>query len=134
MDKSKFNIKKEWRKFGIGLAIILCILATIQLIVGKSIFIYFYFSGAVILLVALILPILLKPVFILFSYISFGMGWVMTRVLLSILFYTVFTLISLISRLFGKRFIDLKIDKNLNSYWRDKKPVEDNVSNYENQF
>jgi hypothetical protein len=116
MDKTKFDNKKEWRKFGIGLGIILSVIATIQLIIGRELYPYFYGVGLIVFLVGLVLPILLKPVFILFSYIGFVLGWFMTRVILSVLFYLVFTTIGLILRLFGKHFLDIKFDKKADSY------------------
>ena len=74
MDKSKFNDKKEWRKFGIGVAAILAVIATIQLIVGKELFIYFYGVAVFFLFFGLLLPIIIKPVYILFSYLGFVLG------------------------------------------------------------
>ena len=134
MDTSKFNDKKEWRKFGIGVAAILTVIATIQLIVGKELFIYFYGIAAFFLFFGLLLPIIIKPVYILFSYLGFVLGWFMTRVILSILFYLIFTPIGLILKLFGKHFLDLKIDKKAGTYWLDKKLDTINKVNYERQF
>lgn len=134
MDKSKFNDKKEWRKFGIGLGIILSIIATIQLIIARELYPYFYGTGLIVFLVGLVLPILLKPFFILFSYIGFVLGWFMTRVILSVFFYLVFTTIGLILGLFGKHFLDIKFDKKADSYWIDKKSERLERENYENQF
>ena len=49
------------------------------------------------------------------------------------LFYLIVTPIGLISRLFGKKFLDLKWDKQLSTYWnyRSDKPGKEN---YEKQF
>ena len=107
MDKSKFNDKNEWRKFGIGLAIILAVIATVQLIIGRDLYLYFYIAGVLSLTIGLAIPILLKPIFILFSYIGFVLGWFMTRVILSILFYLIFTIIGVASKLFNKTFLDI---------------------------
>ena len=134
MDKSKFKDKKEWRKFGIGVAAILAVIATIQLIVGRELFIYFYGFAAFFLFCGLLLPIIIKPVYILFSYLGFVLGWSMTRVILSILFYIIFTPIGLILRLFGKHFLDLKIEKKAGTYWLDKKIETINKVHYERQF
>lgn len=117
MDKSKFNDKREWRKFGIALGIILAIVATVLSIKQNSIDVYFYGAGAAVVLLALTLPILIKPVFIMFMYIGHVMGWVMTRVILGILFYLVMTPLSLVARLIGKRFLDLRFTRKEDSYW-----------------
>jgi hypothetical protein len=132
MDKSKFHNKKEWRKFGFGLSGILFIIASIQIFFGKSLYLYFYFTSLFILLVALTAPILIKPIFILFSYVGFGVGWFMTRLILVILFYLVFAPMRLIARLFGKGFLDLKFDRKPVSYWISKDP--NSGRNYEKMF
>lgn len=137
MDKSKFNVKREWRIFGIALGIILAVIATILLVKQKSTYIYFYGAGLFFVLAALAVPIIVKPVFILFLYIAHVLGWVMTRVLLSILFYLVITPIGLMGRCFGKRFLDMKFSRQEESYWiesNDEIPGDDPVKSYENQF
>ncbi len=137
MDKSKFNIKSEWKKFGIALGIILSIVATVLLLKKKSIYIYFYGSGLFFILAALTVPIVVKPVFILFLYIAFVLGWVMTRVILSVLFYLAITPIGLILKFFGKRFLDLKFSRKKASYWLEsavEASKEEGVKSYENQF
>ena len=134
MDKSEFKEKKEWRKFGIGVAIILTLIATIQFIIGKDLYPYFYGVAAFFLFFGLLLPIIIKPVYILFSYLGLILGWFMTRVILSILFYIIFTPIGLSLKLFGKHFLDLKIDKKAETYWLDKKIETINKVHFERQF
>jgi multisubunit Na+/H+ antiporter MnhG subunit len=133
MDKSKFNIKSEWKKFGIALGILLAIIATILLLKKKSIYIYFYGAGLFFILAALTVPIIIKPVFILFLYIAFVLGWVMTRVILSLLFYLVITPIGLIAKLFGKKFLDMKFSREKESYWLET-GEDEGVKSYEIQY
>ncbi len=133
MDKSKFNIKTEWKKFGIALGIILSIIATILLIKKKSLFIYFYGAGLFFIVAALAVPIVVKPVFILFLYIAHVLGWVMTRLILSVLFYLVITPIGLILKLFGKKFLDMKFSREKESYWIET-GEEEGVKSYEIQY
>ncbi len=134
MDKSKFNELREWRRFGIVLGIILAIIATVLLIKGKSTYLYFYGAGLFSVLVGLVVPVIMKPVFILFLYIGHGLGFVMTRVLLSILYYLVMTPIGLIARLFGKHFLPVKFSGGESSYWLETSRIDDEKENYENQF
>lgn len=134
MDKTKFNDKKEWRKFGISVAVILLVIATLQLIFGNELYPYFYGVSVLFLLLGLILPILIKPIFILFSYLGFVMGWIMTRVILAILFYVVVSPLGMISRLCQKNFLDLRMSRSTKSYWIDRKPDDDGIKNYEHQF
>jgi hypothetical protein len=62
------------------------------------------------------------------------MGWFMTKFILGILFYLVFTGIGAGSRLFGKQFLDLKRDNSRKSYWRYRKSEPFNKKQYERQF
>jgi len=134
MDKKKFNDRKEWRNFGIGLGVILSLVATGQLITGREIYPYFYGAGIIIFLIGIIFPILLKPLYILFSYIGYAIGCVVTRVILSVLFYLVFTPIGLLLKLSGKNFLEQKIDKDADSYWNNKNLSKKEINRYENQF
>ncbi|MCU0285128.1 MAG: hypothetical protein MUF15_01900 [Acidobacteria bacterium] len=136
MNKNKFNMKNEWRKFGFILGIILAIIATILLFKSRAIYIYFYGTGFFFILAGLLLPIIVKPVFILFMYISEVLGWVMTRLILGILFYLIITPMSLLGKLFGKKFLDLQFPGKQESYWleADKLLEQEGKHNYENQF
>jgi hypothetical protein len=55
-------------------------------------------------------------------------------VILSVLFYLVVTPIGLLGRLFGKGFLDLKFNRNVDSYWIPKAKVKLEKSDYERQF
>ena len=134
MDKSKFNDKREWRKFGIALAVLLFIISAVQYFKQIELYSYFLAASVLFLLSALALPILIKPVFIVFSYIGFGMGWVMTRIILFILFYLFITPISILARKFGNRFLDLRFDRSKESYWLPVKDNSNNRENFEKQF
>ena len=134
MDKSKFNDKKEWRKFGIALAVLLFIISAVQYFKQIELYSYFLVASVLFLLSALALPILIKPVFIVFLYIGFGMGWVMTRIILFILFYLFITPISILARKFGNRFLDLRFDRSKESYWLPVKDNSNNRENFEKQF
>jgi hypothetical protein len=134
MDKSKFNDKMEWRKFGIALAVLLFVISAVQYFKQIELYSYFLVASVLFLLSALALPILIKPVFIVFSYIGFGMGWVMTRIILFILFYLFITPISIFARKFGNRFLDLRFDRSKESYWLPVKDNKNNRENFEKQF
>jgi hypothetical protein len=134
MDKSKFNNPREWRKFGFGLSAIMAVLTVLQLIFHKPGWKYFAAAAVVSLILSRIWVLGLKPVFIVFSYLGFVMGWFMTRVILSILFFLVFTTVGTLSKLFGKGFLNLRFDRETPSYWIERSKEIDIKSKYENQF
>jgi hypothetical protein len=117
MDKSKFNNPQEWKKFAIELAVILTVIAVVQWYLDAGLYRYFLAAAGVILLAGLVWPAAMKPLFILFSYIAFVLGWTMTRIILFLLFYLVFTPIGLVLKLSGKRLLDTSFNTEQDSYW-----------------
>ena len=60
-------------------------------------------------------------------------GWIMTRLILSVLFYTVITGIAILTRIIGKDFLNLKIN-NKDSYWNNRNSNDELNQDYEKQF
>jgi len=58
---------------------------------------------------------------------------VIMRVLLFMLFYLVFTPMSLIARMIGKDFLDQKLDPGCESYWQ-RRPAQPPKEQYERMF
>ena len=61
------------------------------------------------------------------------LGWVMTRVVLSAVFYIIITPIGIVTRLLGEDFLSLKNNK-ADSYWSSRNSLEELNQNYEKQF
>ncbi|OGZ24008.1 MAG: hypothetical protein A2896_01560 [Candidatus Nealsonbacteria bacterium RIFCSPLOWO2_01_FULL_43_32] len=134
MDKSKFGNKKEWRKFGIGLAVMLCSIGTLQFIFDKDLYPYFYFAAAMIFSASLIFPALLYPVFVVFCRVGVGLGLFTTKLVLILLFYFLFAPLGFLLKMTGKDFLDLKLNKAADTYWKKRKTAEFDKKSYENQF
>lgn len=126
--------KSELRKFGITIGIVLSLLGAALWWRGKDYFTYFLILSSAFVFLGLLLPTLLKPIQKAWMIFAVILGWFMTRVILSILFYFVFTSIGLAGKLFGKQFLDLKIDKSKKSYWIYREHVPFDRKNYERQF
>lgn len=126
--------KKELRQFGIIIGIACCLLGVLLWWRGKTYYSYSFIIAAAFLFLGFTLPAALKPFHKVWMIISILMGWLMTRVILIILFYGILTPIGLIGRLCGKDFLDIKLNKNSPSYWvlRDKKEYD--KKSYEQQF
>lgn len=126
--------KSDLRKFGLTIGIVLGLLGGLLLWRGKDYSLYFLILSAAFLAIGLLLPTLLKPLQKAWMTLAILIGWFMTRVILSVLFYLVFTSTRLIARLFGKQFLDLKMDNPKKSYWIYKKSEKFKKNNYEKQF
>ena len=114
------NIKTEkgdMRKFGIIVGIILLIIGAWIFWKEEETFKYFMGIGLFLLLSGICIPLYLKKVYWVWMVLATILGWFMTRVILSLLFYLIITPIGLISRLFGKQFVELKWDKKSKTYW-----------------
>ena len=130
------NIKtsnKDIRSFGITIGIILFIISAILFYYYKSSYQIIAYLGGGLIVLGIIIPILLKPIYILWMTFAIMLGWVMTRVILSIVFYIIITPIGLITRLLGEDFLNLK-NINADSYWNYRDSSEELNQNYEKQF
>lgn len=81
-----------------------------------------------------VLAAILKPLYIAWMRLASGLSWINTRLALLIIFYLLFTPIGLIIRLFGIDLLDIRIEKNKESYWKKKEKHEFNALGYERQF
>jgi hypothetical protein len=128
------STKKDLRNFGLSVGIVLLFIGGLLLYYKKDAYPYLVILGVFLISSGLIVPSILTPFHKVWMTFATIMGWIMTRVILGIMFYAVFTPIGLIARLFGKRFLDVKIDKSKESYWhyRDAKDIE--KRDYTKQF
>lgn len=81
-------------------------------------------SGAAVAALGLVLPALLRPVYRLWMMLAVVLGFVMTRVILTIVYYAVVTPIGLAMRAFGRDPLAKRPDPTVDSYWI---PVERGV-------
>ena len=131
------NIKSEksdLRNFGIIVGIILLIISGFLFWKEKESFQIFLAIGITLFFTAIAIPVVLKPVYWIWMIFAIILGWFMTRLILSLLFYVVFTSIGLTLRFFGKQFLELKWDKSKESYWNLRTNEHLQKENYEKQF
>jgi hypothetical protein len=95
---------------------------------------YLFLFAAAFLLLAAIVPRALRPIQKAWMTLAIVLGWVMTRVLLALVFFIGITPIALIAKLFGKRFLDLGFEPDRESYWEKRAPHDRGMERYESQF
>ena len=125
---------KELKKFALTMAVFFGLVGTLALLFhgrhkvlwfGVSApFVFFYFFKTE----------WLKPVQRVWMAFALVMGWGMTRVILSLLFYLVLTPFSLIARVLRKKFMDIEFRKKADSYWNLRSGEKEKNRNYEQQF
>ena len=81
--------------------------------------------GAALTVLGLTVPVILKPVYRVWMALAVVLGFIMTRVILTMVYYLIMTPTGLIMRLLGKDPLDRKIDPNAASYWIEKTYPDD---------
>jgi hypothetical protein len=130
------NIKEspsDLRKFGITIGSVLLLIAPILFILNKAAILW-GIIGILFIISGLLFPAILKPLNRIWMSLAILLGWIMTRVILSILFYFAFTLIRFIALAFNKKFLDFKIDPSAKTYWEKREKKNIDPTNYERQF
>ena len=126
--------KKDLRKFGLTVGFVLVIIAAVLFYSEKSSAAYFAIIGALLILAAVIYSKILKPLNKIWMSLAIVLGFFMSRVILTILFYLVLTPIGLLAKLFGKKFMKLEYDESVDTYWEKRQIKEKNKLDFERQF
>ena len=131
------NIKtdiKSLKSFGITIGIVLLVIAGILYYKEQDSYKFFLYAAGFFIGFGYLIPSSLKPIYLIWMVFALLLGWFMTRIILSLLFYLVITPIGFISRIFGKDFIELKRSNKLVTYWNLRDSKIEEVQNYERQF
>jgi hypothetical protein len=126
--------KKELREFGITIGAVLLALAAFVIWRGRASSAYFVIFGILFIGFGVAAPALLKPLQKIWMALSVVIGFFMSRLILTILFYGVITPIGLLTRLLGKDILDLRISKERPSYWRECSQKTKTKESYEKQY
>ena len=126
--------KKELREFGLTIGVALFIFGGIALWRGKTIYPYFFAFGVIFITFALAAPKVLKPLQKAWIAFSLVLGFFMSRVILTVLFYLVVTPMGLITRIMGKDILDQRIQKERPSYWNYRRDEAKSKESYLNQY
>ena len=125
--------KKDLKNFGVTIGFILLMIGAFLFIREKDSCIYFFSIGSILIIVGVITPVILKSIYKIWMIFAVIIGWIMTRVILSILFFSIITTIGIFTRLIGKDFLNLK-SKNNESYWNIRNKEYELNQDYEKQF
>jgi hypothetical protein len=127
------NSNKDIKSFGTTIGIILFIISGLLMYYNKEAYQLIAIIASTFIVLGLIMPKMLKPFYFVWMTFAAILGWVMTRVILSLVFYFIMTPIGLLTRLIGEDFLALK-RKNLDSYWNHRDSSTELNQDYEKQF
>ncbi len=117
---------KDLKKFGLTVGIVFGVLGAFLMWRGRAAGVVFLPLGVGLLFFGLIAPKLLKFVYVFWMTMAIALGWVMTHMILFIMFYFVMTPIAWILRARGKDILNIRFGPGEGSHWvvrraRDKK-------------
>jgi len=126
--------RTEQRKFGVVMAIAIVVVTLIHGFIRGHLAIWpFYIAGAFLVL-GIVTPKLLEPVFVAWMKFAIGVNWVVTRVLLSIVFYLMITPTRFGIELFGDDALKRTWDPDATTYWEDAEDQPSDPSRYTNMY
>ena len=109
--------KKEIRKFSLLIGVIVMAVSSFFFFRGKDHYYVIFIFGVGMMLIGLVYPTVLKPMYLIWMSFSISVGFIMTHVILIIIFYVIFTPVGIMMKLLGKDLLDEKINKEASSYW-----------------
>jgi len=109
---------KLLRKFGLTLAFVFMGVfgSSLPLLFGKTIPTWPWIIGVTLFVLALLMPNLLRLIYNPWMKIGHILGWVNTRMILSLIFFVMITPMGIIMRLFGYNPMERHYDTNKTSY------------------
>ena len=110
--------RSRLRNFGCYLAAILMLTALALYVKNREIPQFIFITSLFFILIAVIIPGLLKYFYIFWKKIAFISAWVSTRLFLCIVFYLVFAPLGLFMRLFKFDLLDRQFRPSVTSYWK----------------
>ena len=126
--------KKKLREFGFLIGTLLIIIAAFLFYKNRSSYLLFAEIGLALILLGFIAPKVLLPFQKAWMIFSVILGYFSTRIILGILFYLVITPMGIVAKLFGKDFLDRKIDEQRKSYWNKRDNLKYDKEETERQF
>ena len=109
---------RKLRQFAVLLAVIGAALAVWRYSGGRSVIVPA--AAAAIGVLGAAWPAVARPVYVALTVATFPIGWVVSRLLLGVVFYAVFTPVALIFRMIGRDALRLRPTEE-ESYWTPKK-------------
>lgn len=126
--------KKDLRKFGLTVGSVIAVIGIVLFYFEKSSAVYFGVIGGILIFLGVVVPRLLKQLNKFWMGLAIVLGFIMTRIILTTLFYLVITPIGFIAKIFGKKFMILKYDTSAETYWEKRSIIQKKPIDYERQF
>ncbi len=121
------------RRFGIIVGAVLLLLGTLLLLGERKAGGPFLSLGALLVLLAAFVPSVLRYVYKPWMILAFAMSWVVSRIILTLLFFLIVTPVGLLQRFCGKRPLEFRFRSGESTYWQERS-TQPAPADYEKQF
>ena len=125
------NKKSNNRSFGILFFIVFLILGLYPTLKGNSPNIYLISISIPFIILGIINSKILTPLNNAWIKVGEILGIIIAPIVMAIIYFFILTPISLIVRIFGKDLLSIKFDKQVNTYWINRKK---NINSMKKQF
>ena len=125
---------RDLRKFGLMVGGVFVALGLLFFWRHKPSYPFLLWPGVALIVLGALAPRILKYPYIAWMTVAFALGFVMSRVLLSVCFFFLVTPIALIGRLLRKDFLNQKLDRASPTYWVRCETAGKSAESYEQQF
>jgi len=125
---------KDLRKFGMTMAVAFGLLSALMWFRHSGIFPYTFGLTGAFLVIGLAQPMILRQFYIGWMGFALVLGSIMTRVILTILFFTGMTAIGMILKIKHPDMLDEKYEPDAKTYWKRREPHQDVKRHLEQQF
>jgi hypothetical protein len=95
---------------------------------------WLWLAAVVVPVLGWLVPAFMRLVFLGMSYLAWPIGFVVSHVVLALVYYFVVTPIGLLTRLFGYDSMKKSFDREATSYWVERPPEATHRSRYFRQF
>ena len=90
-------------------------------------------AGCAIGLAGFAAPRVVRPLFIVLMVVNYPIGWLVSHVMMGLIFYLVVTPLGVIMRLLGRDPMERRFDRDAKTYWKPR-PAETDSKRYFRQF
>jgi predicted membrane protein len=122
------------RKFGITFTLVLFFWGWVLLRHHNALGNNFFIAGCVIFFLALIYPVILRPLHKISLLLGICAGFLFTGVILAGVFYLVVTPIAIFAGFRGKKFMKNDFNRKSDSYWEKSAVIDVDKESYKKQY
>ncbi len=136
MNPSSQPTRKELRNFGLMFGVIFTGIGLYQLYndTAETARLVWWGFGGLFFITGLAVPPVLKPIFTVWMKFAFVLGWVNTRIIITLIFFLVITPIGLVMRVWKSDLLAEKWDKDAETYWHKIERLQSLKEHFERQF